>query len=239
MTTALNATLPRVAIVEDDPDLRDSIVEYLRADGYPVWGSVSAEAFYKRLALEGADVVVLDIGLPGEDGLSICQYLREHDRRIGIVFVTARGLRDDRLTGLEAGADAYLVKPVDMEELGLLLKRFGQRIAAVSEAAPAPAGTWRLGHHIWILSAPDGNVLKLTAREHQLLSLLIEAQGEIVAKRHLSEALFGSHVRLGEDRLEVMLSRLRKKGADALGQPLPIRTAHAEGYAFGAPASIG
>lgn len=228
--------LPRVAIVEDDPDLLDSILEFLRAQAYPAWGAGSAEAFYKRLAVESADVVVLDIGLPGEDGLSICQYLRTHDQRIGIIFVTARGLRDDRLTGLEAGADAYLVKPVDMDELVLLLKRFGQR-GALADAAPSAA--WRLARHEWQLVAPDGRVLKLTAREHQLLALLVGAAGAIVSKRELSEALFGARVRLGEDRLEVMLSRLRKKGSAACGQPLPIRTAHAEGYAFGASAYIG
>ena len=238
MNTALGNTPPRIAIVEDDPDLLDSISDYLRAHGYPVWGTRSAESFYKRLAVDLADVVILDIGLPGEDGLSICAHLRAHDQQIAIIFVTARGLRDDRLTGLEAGADAYLIKPIDMDELLLLLKRFGQRQGAVSGSSATAASGWQLSRHGWVLRAPDGRHLKLTAREHQLLALLIEAAGAIVSKRQLSEALFGSQIRLGEDRLEVMLSRLRKKGSAACGQPLPIKTAHAEGYAFAAPALI-
>lgn len=227
---------PRVAIVEDDPDMLDSMLEYLHDHGFAAWGVASAEAFYKRLLVETADVVVLDVGLPGEDGLSVCRYLRTHDARIGIVFVTARGLRDERLTGLASGADAYLVKPVDFEELVLLLKRFGQRTARPERDSDTPC--WRLRRDGWLLLSPDGRTLKLTAREHRLLRMLVEAGGEVVAKRKLCDALFGPRVQLGEDRLEVMLSRLRKKGADACGRPLPIRTAHGEGYAFDAPVVI-
>jgi DNA-binding response OmpR family regulator len=233
-------SLPRIAIVEDDPDLRDSLTEYLQAHGFRAWSVASAEAFYKRLTVAPVDAVVLDIGLPGEDGLSICQYLRAHDVRIGIVFLTARNLRNDRLTGLGAGADAYLVKPVDMDELILLLKRLGQRggIDPAPSPAAAPEAPWRLTGRDWQLVSPDGRTLKLTAREHRLLGLLIEAKGAVVPKRQLCAELFGPQIRLGDDRLEVMVSRLRKKGRDACGLALPIQTAHAEGYAFGAFARI-
>src|SRR5258706_15721821 len=108
-----------VALVEDEPMLRQEMAFQLGHMGFHVQTFDAAPGLSRYLATHPQTVTVLDIGLPGEDGLSICHYLRAHDPRMGIVFLTARGLRDDRLQGLASGADAYLIKPVDMEELAL------------------------------------------------------------------------------------------------------------------------
>ena len=103
---------PRIAIIEDDPDLRDTMVDYLQSEGYPAWGVESAEFFYRRYAVEKIDIVIVDIGLPGEDGLSVTAHLHGLPE-LAVIIVSARGTLDDRLAGLRAGADRYLVKPVD------------------------------------------------------------------------------------------------------------------------------
>ena len=118
-----------VSLVEDEAVLRQEMAFQLGHNGFSVETFESASAFYRYLATRPRTIAVLDIGLSGEDGLSVCRYLRQHDDRMGIVFVTARSLREERLEGLASGADAYLVKPVDMDELMLILKRLATRFA--------------------------------------------------------------------------------------------------------------
>lgn len=124
-----NRASAEVVIVEDEDILRNELSFVLRHHGFRVAAYASAQDLYRHLAVRSAGAVILDIGLVGEDGLSICTYLRRHDPHLGIAFLTARGLRDDRLRGLAAGADAYLVKPVEMQELILILDRLLDRRA--------------------------------------------------------------------------------------------------------------
>lgn len=121
------STAAHVYIVEDEEVLRNELCFVLSRSGFSVEGVATATELYRRLAVKNAAVIVLDIGLDGEDGLSICKYLRGHDPSLGIVFLTARGLRDDRITGLVAGADAYLVKPVEIQEIVLVIERLMAR----------------------------------------------------------------------------------------------------------------
>lgn len=224
-----------IAIVEDEEVLREELAFQLRHHGFAVEEFETAAQLYRHLSVSRNTIAVLDIGLDGEDGLSVCRHLRSHDSQIGIVFVTARSSHGDKLTGLSAGADAYLAKPIDVAELVLHLNRLSQRTATIAGDDPAE---WRLHAHDWTLISPDGIALALTAKEHRLLLLLIQAQGEIVPKRNVIEHIFGSDPVNGDERIDVMLSRLRSKSREALGQPLPIKTAHGIGYAFGAAATI-
>lgn len=135
-----NRASNEVVIVEDEEILRNELSFVLRHHGFRVAAYASAQELYRHLAVRSAGAVLLDIGLVGEDGLSICTYLRQHDPHLGIAFLTARGLRDDRLRGLAAGADAYLVKPVEIQELILILDRLLDRYA-LSHAGSASAST--------------------------------------------------------------------------------------------------
>lgn len=227
----IHAPAYTVAIVEDETILRQEMAFQLQCLGFCVETFASAGDFYRYLAAHRKTVVVLDIGLAGEDGLSVCQYLRTHDAQIGIVFVTARSLRSDRLTGLDVGADAYLVKPVDIEELALILKRLGERLLTAPTAPPpSEQQTWRLEDHPPFLIAPNQARIRLSVNEHQLLKTLWRQPGQ--AHRHVELAL-ALHLQ-PEDyckhRIEVIFSRLRERVLRHSGWSLPLQAERGVGY---------
>lgn len=236
-------SLPRIAIVEDEPDLRDNVQRFLEAKGYPAWGADSAESFYRQFAVAGADIVVLDIGLPGEDGLSVTSHLAGRSD-IGIVILSARGSLDDRLQGMERGADLYLVKPVDLRELLAGIDALWRRLGAAKTArpTPAPAGDaaapkvaaphWRLDRASWSLVSPEEAVIPLTPKEYAFLSRLVEKCGQPVPKAHIVLAFGGEPDEFDFHRVEMLLSRLRRKGQEITGGPLPIKALPGFGLVF-------
>lgn len=117
----------RIALVEDDNDLRSSTEEFLQATGHHVWGVATAEAFYRRFVIDPVDIVILDIGLPGEDGLSLAHLLRANPA-IVVIILSARDAVEDRLAGLRTGADRYLVKPINLLELAANVKAVAKRL---------------------------------------------------------------------------------------------------------------
>ena len=226
-----------ILIVEDEPVLREELRFQLMQSGFAVEVFAAADAFDRRFPQVVRKIAVLDIGLDGEDGFSICRRLRALDPLVGIVFITARSLREDRLFGLAQGADAYLVKPIDVEELVLVLHNLSQKTAG--DELAGGSDPWSLSVHGWTLTPPNGTVIDLTSREHRMMHVLFLAGGTVVAKRHLAETIFGPAITNGEQRLEVLLSRLRAKARAAGCPALPVPSAHAAGYAFTAPGRIG
>ncbi|MFA5825762.1 MAG: response regulator transcription factor [Gallionellaceae bacterium] len=247
MISSQSEKLLRIAVVEDDLDLLNNTLEYLHAQGYSAWGVGSAEAFYKRFAINAVEVVVLDIGLPGEDGISVANHLRELPQLM-VIIVSARNAVDDRLAGLSAGADRYLVKPVDFAELVANIEAVGRRssrtltVRATERRQEKPTNLqlacWHLKKQDWCLIAPDGIALTLTSHEYVLLNCLFEAKGEIVSKKTIADKIFGAHAPNSRERLDVQLARLRKKAALAFGYSLPIKTLHLKGYAFTATTAV-
>jgi DNA-binding response OmpR family regulator len=240
-------TKPNIAIVEDDSDQLHSIEEFLLDSGYPVWGAGSAEAFYKSFTVRPVDVVILDIGLPGEDGLSVASLLKSRPE-VGVIILSARDSLSDRLAGMRAGADRYLVKPVNLLELAanidatasrLAPKRDASTVDSVVHTAPsAQLGSWVLALKDWVLTSPQGKHWKLTTHEFMFLQQLLRADGQQVSKRDLCTHLFGAHAPNGSERLNLLLTRMRKKAAEAFDEPLPVKTLHQIGYAFTASARI-
>lgn len=238
---------PRIAIVEDDSDQLHSIEEFLLDSGYPVWGAGSAESFYRRFMVTPVDVVILDIGLPGEDGLAVAALLKDKPN-VAVIILSARDSLSDRLSGLRAGADRYLVKPVNLLELAANIDAVGNRLALNAMAAlgaelsrqvvDVPRGHWDLALQDWVLTSPQGKPLPLTAHEFALLHRLIKVQGQAVTKRDLTDQIFGPRAQNGSERLNLLLTRLRKKAAETLAEPLPIKTLHQIGYAFTAAARL-
>lgn len=228
MSLAATPLKPNIAVVEDDADLCANTVEFLEALGYPVWGVGSGEELYRHMQAERVDVVVLDIELPDDDGFNIASRLRALDH-VAIVMVTGRGCLDDRLHGLSSGADTYLVKPVDFRELAANIDAVARRLShsGMNEAK----ALWRLDQGKWLWIAPNGATLELTAKEYLFVHSLTEAGGQIVTKAALSVRLDG-HGAHSFNRLDVLLSRLRKKGEQALGCNLPIKAVTAIGYAL-------
>jgi DNA-binding response OmpR family regulator len=226
-----------VCVVEDEPVLREEMTFHLRQHGYRVDAFASAAKFYRHLVVEAPAVAVLDIALDGEDGLSVCRHLRAHRPHTGIVLVTGRALRDDRLAGLAAGADAYLTKPVDMQELMLLIDRLAARVAAAS--GPTSAGGeiglgWHMNSTSMVLVDPEGGSVRLSMVEAQVMRALLSGAGQTRTHAELAAAMGLQEDAWDRHRIEVVVSRLRAKTERALGRSLPLRNMRGLGYAMSA-----
>jgi DNA-binding response OmpR family regulator len=242
--------MAHIAVVEDESSLRADLVEYLGACGHSVVGCGDGIALDIALATQPADIIILDVNLPGEDGFSIAKRLREHSE-VGIIMLTARGVNVDRVVGLEIGADVYLVKPVELRELEAQVRTLARRLkvqppgatpaAAASANAPtaaAPASGWLYDQVAWALIAPGGAALKLTANERIFVNLLVERPGEPVSRSDIFRALGKREWDVGDRSVDSMVRRLRAKGEEVLGHPLPIEAVHGTGYAFAAPVTV-
>ncbi|HCH0556451.1 TPA: response regulator transcription factor [Pseudomonas aeruginosa] len=221
----------QILVVEDDDELREQILlPTLRAAGYVAAGCGSAIEMYRRLLSQGYAAIVLDVGLPDEDGFSVVKNLRQLGFTAGITLLTGRGSDRDRAKGLNDGADAYLTKPVDPE---VLIATMGSVLRRVSSGAKQPLarpGAWSVGAGGWELLTPDGTQIRLSHGERALILLLADSPGEVVAR----EALIAQLTREVEDfdphRLEMLLHRLRKKVQAQSGQALPLTTVRGAGY---------
>lgn len=218
----------RVLIVEDEMDLREAMMDFLQLEGCSVRVASGVREGLSWLASPEMGVVVLDLGLPEGDGLS---HLLPHldRRRHGLIVATARGRLEDRIRGYDGGADAYLVKPVDLRELVSVIRGVGSRLT------PPPLTrikTWTLSKMGWRLSSPQGRECPLTNYESRLLLALASQPGEAVSKERIIRALDQDPLDYPPRNLEVVVRRLRRKSLESLGEELPLQTAHGLGYAF-------
>jgi len=226
-----HSDMTRVLVIEDETDLRDSIVTYLRIEGVDADGVGSLHAAELWMLLHHFDILVLDLGLPDGDGLT---WLEERNglRDKGIIITTGRGATGDRVQGAQVGADCYLVKPVLLEELTAVVRNLERRLR------PSGQETWVLNTLSWQLTAPDGRAVKLTHSEQVLLTHLSRAPGKAVQRQDLIAALGHDPEHYDPRRMEILVRRLRSKVMDTLGHHLPLVTAHRQGYAFTAPIAV-
>lgn len=224
-------TTARIAVTEDDDELRELIVSELNDRGFQTVGFASASELYRHLAVQRCDIVLLDIGLPGEDGYAIARHLRQI-ASVGIVMLTARGGSDDMARGLSTGADLYLVKPVDMDVLAAGITSLRRRLASpgpVPGPEPPPP-RWSLVAGGWKLRAPNGIELGLGEAERAFLRMLLEHPGEPVERERLIAGMTDSPEDFDPHRLEVLLHRLRQRVRTASGHALPLRAVRGTGY---------
>jgi len=215
-----------IIVVEDNHELRDILVAGLRHFGHRPRGVCDGQALDMALSESPADIIILDLGLPGEDGIAIASRLREQSS-CGIVMVTARGRLDERVLGRETGADLYFVKPVDIRELNAALLNLAGRLIAKTQAG------WRFASHTSSLLTPRGVTIPLTAQECILMQKLLETPGKNVSRGEIFRALNQPDDIYADKRLEALVSRLRGKvkATDATCE-LPVRARHNLGYAF-------
>lgn len=218
-----------IAVVEDDEDIRGNVCRYLERSGFQAWGAESAEDFYVRLLRDRADLVVVDIGLPGEDGLSLVGRLA--GQGVPAVIMTARADLDSRITGLDAGALQYFVKPVDMQELTAGIRSQLRRLPAQREHRTSLA-PWRLDRSAARLTAPNLCSVDLTSRELVLLECLMATQGALVPKQALMAIMGAEEAEDGFHRIESQLTRLRRKTLETTGTALPVRAVFGKGLVF-------
>jgi len=228
----------RVYLIEDEEDLREALVYSLTQMGFDASGFGDAGAFYRAFAVAPCDVAVIDIGLPGEDGFQIAAHLKSVPN-VGIVFATARGMVEDRIRGMRAGGDAYLVKPLHPEELAATIEAIGRRLRGQEAELAAPpqhtqhaSGKWELADGNWFLRNPAGQSLKLTTLERAFLVSLFKKRGEAVSREELSRALNGDQPEdFDLQRIDALASRLRRK-AISKGMELPLHAVWGVGYTF-------
>jgi two-component system, OmpR family, response regulator len=217
---------PSLILVEDEADLCGFLCLYLEASGFDVRGVGDAGALDRVWRERPADILILDVNLPGEDGFKIAARLRATSP-VGIIMMTARDTADDRITGFDVGADIYLVKPLLAEELLAAVRRLLARLGGRAEPAP-PARPWSFDAANWSLTAPNGVGVALTTAERRLVELLMAAPGRPVPLADL----LGPYGNADRNRLDVLLSRLRRKVESKTGLRLPIRAVRGEGYVF-------
>ena len=215
----------RVLLVEDDLLIARELSLRWRAQGWVVRTAGSLAEANAALAQDGAELIVLDLGLPDGDGLQWLAQLRQRDRVTPLLVLTARDRVIDRVTGLRVGADDYLVKPFAVDELDVRVEALMRR-AQIARGTLAHYGgiTW-LGHECRAYVA--GRAMDLSPREFEVLGLLIRSAPRLVAKRALIDALAERNLEVGDSVAEVYISRLRRKLA---GSGTSIRTLRGFGY---------
>jgi DNA-binding response OmpR family regulator len=222
-----------ILIVEDDEGLRFELTDYLVSLGYTVRGVGSLAAAELLLHLDFA-LVLLDINLPDGSGMDFCLRIRPYVRA-GIVIMTGRSERELRIQGLNVGVDAYLVKPVDPEELDATLKSVLRRMSetrfSMVKAAPMPV-QWRVDHLRMTLSGPNGKTSKLSKGETFLLVALIQAERQQTSRAQLLASFDAQGASSSGHRVEALISRLRNKVMADIGLELPIHSIYGQGYAF-------
>ncbi len=239
------AELPTVIVVDDEPDIRELLEEYLGRQGLDVRSAADGHELDRRLAERPAQLLVLDLNLPGEDGLSIAGRLRARGR-VGIVILTARGDLEDRIRGLELGADDYVVKPVEPRELLARIRSVLRRLAAEAELAGKGASTRRVrfgrceldldGHR---LLAADGAEVPLTAMEFDLLETFARHPGQVMSRDRISELAHNRPWHPLDRSIDIRITRLRQKIEPDPDRPMVIRTVRGEGYLFEPGGAVG
>ncbi|MEY3288131.1 MAG: hypothetical protein RLZZ419_373 [Pseudomonadota bacterium] len=221
-----------ILIVDDDAALRDLVSGYLGSSGYLVVEAGDGAAMRAVLSEHAVDLLILDLMLPGEDGLSLLRWLREHHGP-PVIIVSARGDEVDRVVGLELGADDYLAKPFGPRELLARVRavlRRGETIVSTDKQI-LNFGPYRLHLNSHVMSR-DGLEISLTFGEFNLLRVLLEHANQVLSRDHLISLLKG-YERLPFDRsIDVRVTRLRRKIEPKPDAPIYLRTIWGEGYLF-------
>jgi two-component system, OmpR family, response regulator MprA len=224
----------KLLVVDDDRALRDVLRRALTLTGYDVSLAESGGGALSQVTAQNPDAMVLDIGLPDIDGLDVCRLLRSEGNRVPILILTARDAVSDRIDGLDAGADDYLVKPFDIDELKARLRALMRRAATdVSEPDGLRFGELKLDsarHGVWVAE----QFIELTRTEYQLLELLMRNPQRVLPHTMIYDRVWGYDFGPTSNALRVYVGYLRRKLEDAGSRPL-IHTVRGVGYALREP----
>lgn len=233
----------RIIVVEDDSDFRDSIVETLSLYGYEATGAKSALDFYHKVAQKPYALVILDLGLPDQNGVVLAEFIRQNTN-MRIIILTARASLESRVSAYKAGADTYLLKPVNTDELIASVESNLGRFCPTGDDEPACAlnpleplsSSWQLLRATATIITPTGDKLGLSSKEVDCLAHLA-SNPNFVSRLELTEALGYDDATSGSKALDVVVHRLRQKGAEH-GIKLPIRTVRGKGFRLSEPLTI-
>lgn len=225
----------RIVVVDDEEDVRDTFAEYLTMRGYDVSTAESGEALRARVEEGPFDLVLLDLNLPGEDGLTLARFLRE-ETEAAIIMVTAAAEPVDRVIGLELGADDYIGKPCDLRELAARVKSVLRRAGAPPAKVPSgdnrrlAIGTFVLDLDAHELFAEDGSPVSLTAMEFDLLAAFVEHPNRVLTRDQLLDLAHHRRWDPFDRSIDIRIARLRRKIEVDPQKPQIIKTVRGAGY---------
>ena len=230
-------TPTHIAIVDDEPDITQLLAGYLSRQGFRVSALGSGHALIELMSADRPDLVLLDLGLPGEDGFAIARKLRER-WRCGLIIVTGRGDAVDKVVGLEIGADDYVTKPFDLRELLARIKAVLRRLTPEAGAAEAPVAPrerlcfdgWQLDVAARRLLDCTGQPVLLTGGEFDLLCVLAQHPGRVLSRDFLLEHTRGRDAAPFDRTIDVQIGRLRRKLGDDADDPRIIKSVRGVGY---------
>ena len=225
--------LPHLLVVEDEDDIVSLIARYFRNNGFRVTAARDGLAMREVLAGQAIDVVLLDLGLPNEDGLELCRYLRSHWHG-AIVMVTGRGDSVDRVVGLELGADDYVTKPFELRELLARVRSVLRRVRAAPTSA-APSASMEFSGFVLdlrrrALADPAGTEVALTTGEFDLLKVLVEHADRVLTRDQIMGYLHGRDAGPFDRAIDVQVGRLRRKLETDPSRPQLIKSVRGSGY---------
>lgn len=228
------ATNEHLLIVDDDQDIRELLQDYLQGNGYRVSAVEDGHGMWRLLDREQVDLVVLDIMLPGDDGLTLCRQLRAGSS-VPVIMLTALGDETDRIVGLELGADDYLSKPFNPRELLARIRGVLRRVGGeVGDMQTLRFADWTLDRNAHHLVSPQGVVVNLSSGEYRLLEVFVSHPNRVLSRDQLMEILQGRDWGPFDRSIDVQVSRLRRRLNDNAETPELIKTVRGEGYLFSA-----
>lgn len=239
-------TTDHILVVDDDRDIRELIVDYLVKSGYRATGAANGKEMRAVLDRQAVDMVVLDIMMPGDDGLTLCRQLRSGQHKdLPILMLTARHDDMDRILGLEMGADDYVVKPFVARELLARIKAILRRFRTlppnlqVTEAGRIIAfGDWQLDTSARHLLDATGTIVALSGAEYRLLRVFVDHPQRVLTRDQLLNFTQGRDAELFERSIDLLVSRVRQRLNEDARTPLYIKTVRSEDYVFSMPVSI-
>jgi two-component system, OmpR family, response regulator len=233
------ATQDHILVVDDDAETRGLLQQYLQKQGYRVTSAGDGKALRGALLTARPDLIVLDLMLPGEDGLQLCRDLRARSN-LPVIMLTARGEETDRIVGLEMGADDYLAKPFNPRELLARIKSVLRRARSLPENLEPDAVSsfafagWTLDVATRNLTAPDAVVVPLSGTEFKLLRAFLAAPNRVLSRDQLIELMISRDAGPFDRAIDVQVSRLRQRLRDDAREPRIIKTVRGEGYVLAA-----
>jgi DNA-binding response OmpR family regulator len=223
--------MTRVLVVDDEPTIREIVVSYLEREGFKTLEAADGNRARELLEHDPPDLVVLDLMLPGTDGLELCRWIRSRSR-LPVIMLTARGEESDRIVGLELGADDYVTKPFSPRELAARVRTVLRR------AEPDAAAEERLSYNGLVIDSSTREVtrgnepLRLTAREFDLLWFLASHPRRVFSREHLMRRVWGYSAALDTGTVTVHMRRLREKIEEDPSHPRHLETVWGVGYRF-------
>jgi two-component system OmpR family response regulator len=234
-----------ILVVDDDREIRDLLQEYLTRNGYRTSAVGDGKGMWRALESSHIDLIVLDLMLPGDDGLELCRNLRV-DSKVPVIMLTAKGDDMDRILGLEMGADDYLPKPFNPRELLARIKVVLRRTSTMpwseaeeSEYLPICFSGWQLDPVTRHLTGEDGVVVPLSGAEYRLLQVLLAHPNRVLNRDQLLDLTQGRESDPFDRSIDVLISRLRKRLGDDPKTPQIIKTVRGEGYILSSRVSRG